>query len=841
MICPVHEAAEETPPFIQGGQIRFQAHQVGWIICGFFTFIAVGVSWWLINKHLANYTNKGQQRYIVRCLFLVPVYAIISTLSYILYDSYASVLILIRDAYESVVLHAFFWLLLEYISHDAEEQKEVFREIHLQKWMFPLGFIKRKPSGLYFLQIMKWGILQYAFLRPTCTIVALILNIFGLYCEESYSPAFGNIYITTIVSISVSMAMYCLIQLYVPIADHLKQHHPLLKFFAIKAVVFLTFWQSILLSVLTMLKVVKDVSLSPCVTQYMTAAEINIGFAALLETFEMMIFAFLHIRAFSYLPYRLRPGDGSKNIPTSKWRSLGHVLDFRDVFRQIWTACVYSWDRIRGYEPEQSGRNAHLQQALGRRRVRAFGKDGYDVDTANSEKGKSVDVATGLGHHWLKLNLHDEHENEMSADHKEQGLEDAIDAELRRLRMISEHNRQAGKLQSQPKGSKKKSSTHRRYAAASQESEPPYPFTGSAFGFHREGEMYISSFGQQRPSKAAYGNRSFWRGLYDRTVGTGRGGHRQVLHEEVDEEDDRGEMGQPENPSWKGRATYPPASPELEDRPPRSIVGLPVGPINWSLYQQPRSGRGTALVASAIDEEELPPLPKGAVGNAVMTDMGQPNRRSLVPSIEATSAQRVTKEMASASLPTRIGSAAAPSSPLSKSTEPKTQSTRVIIPSPLSPARHSEMSITDPLVAPASPTVQGRDRQRRSGIQDGYDAKLPSETGHLYLSMAHSMKGPISPSDVTTKATPRSSPPSKDRSRRRTTLETSARLASQSLPRFADASRHIAPTILVGPSSLSTPPRFSPSRSRYEPDDYEQRYSPDPLDSPPPPPILRSS
>ncbi|KAJ8088608.1 hypothetical protein PM082_013851 [Marasmius tenuissimus] len=37
----------------------------------------------------------------------------------------------------------------------------------VRKWVFPLGFVKSKPAdGLYFLQAMKWGVLQYCVLRP---------------------------------------------------------------------------------------------------------------------------------------------------------------------------------------------------------------------------------------------------------------------------------------------------------------------------------------------------------------------------------------------------------------------------------------------------------------------------------------------------------------------------------------------------------------------------------------------------------------------------------------------------------------------------------------------------
>ena len=39
-----------------------------------------------------------------------------------------------------------------------------------------------------------------------------------------------------IVSISVTVAMYCLIQLYVVVSEQLKPHRPLLKLFSVKAV-----------------------------------------------------------------------------------------------------------------------------------------------------------------------------------------------------------------------------------------------------------------------------------------------------------------------------------------------------------------------------------------------------------------------------------------------------------------------------------------------------------------------------------------------------------------------------------------------------------------------------
>lgn len=76
-------------------------------------------------------------------------------------QNHSTPIILIRDAYEAIVLTAFFYLLLMYISHDSEEQKRVFlkaglsleadeiarqKSLEIQKWVFPLGFVKWKPK-----------------------------------------------------------------------------------------------------------------------------------------------------------------------------------------------------------------------------------------------------------------------------------------------------------------------------------------------------------------------------------------------------------------------------------------------------------------------------------------------------------------------------------------------------------------------------------------------------------------------------------------------------------------------------------------------------------------------
>ncbi|KDQ20228.1 hypothetical protein BOTBODRAFT_102035 [Botryobasidium botryosum FD-172 SS1] len=211
-------------------------------------------------------TNRAHPLYpkdIVRLLFMVPVYAIVTFISYLFY-THASPIVLIRDSYEAVIISAFFYLLLEYIGSAPYHQKEVFRrEVDMThfSWVFPMGWVKWTPDdGFYFLQLMKWGVLQYCVLRPLSTLISVILNAMGLYCEDSWSLGWGHIYVCLIIACQILTWVYCLIQFYMPISGQLAPYKPLLKFFAVKAVIFLTFWQSVILSLLSTAGVIKDVS-----------------------------------------------------------------------------------------------------------------------------------------------------------------------------------------------------------------------------------------------------------------------------------------------------------------------------------------------------------------------------------------------------------------------------------------------------------------------------------------------------------------------------------------------------------------------------------------------------
>ncbi|KAL2433399.1 hypothetical protein ABEF95_004086 [Exophiala dermatitidis] len=284
-------------------------HRLGLYLGAIFSLIAVAVSFLLIFLHATHYLKPWEQRHIIRILFMVPVYAAVSFLSYYYYN-HSVYFEVIRDCYEAFAIASFFSLLCAYVAPDLHQQKVYFRTITPKKWVWPMkyfqkctggpekGWLRTPRSGLTWFNVIWVSIFQYCFIRVFFTIVAVITQAMDRYCLESINPAFSHVWIMVFESIAVTVAMYCLIQFYVQIKDDIKQHKPLLKVAAIKLVIFLSFWQTICISFLTSTGAIKA-------TNQIQTPDIKVGIPALLLCIEMAIFAVFHIWAFSWRPYTL--------------------------------------------------------------------------------------------------------------------------------------------------------------------------------------------------------------------------------------------------------------------------------------------------------------------------------------------------------------------------------------------------------------------------------------------------------------------------------------------------------------------------------------------------------
>ena len=106
------------------------------------------------------------------------------------------------------------------------------------------------PSGPLCLRFCKQGTLQFCIVKSIMAFIVILLQLSNLYEDGNWSLANGYIYSTIIYNVSVSLALYALFLFYFATKDLLRPYEPVLKFFTIKSVIFLSYWQGFLLAVL---------------------------------------------------------------------------------------------------------------------------------------------------------------------------------------------------------------------------------------------------------------------------------------------------------------------------------------------------------------------------------------------------------------------------------------------------------------------------------------------------------------------------------------------------------------------------------------------------------------
>jgi hypothetical protein len=116
---------------------------------------------------------------------------------------------------------------------------------------FPMNYmLKPWPLGEWFYLVIKFGLVQYVIIKTICAILAVILESFGVYCEGEFKWNCGYSYTAVVLNFSQSWALYCLVQFYAAIKDELAHIKPLAKFLTFKSIVFLTWWQGVVIALL---------------------------------------------------------------------------------------------------------------------------------------------------------------------------------------------------------------------------------------------------------------------------------------------------------------------------------------------------------------------------------------------------------------------------------------------------------------------------------------------------------------------------------------------------------------------------------------------------------------
>ncbi|CCG83548.1 Predicted protein [Taphrina deformans PYCC 5710] len=338
-ICPADVYGASTGndvPFWEGVTTNnLSAHQIGWTICGAFAAVNSVFAFWLITQHLRHYNKPQFQRYYVRIILMIPVYSLVSFLGYRYYE-YSTYFELGLSFYEAFVIASFFILILNMLSDQEGREKDVLSRGKRHAAMIPLCCIHFHTDSWWFLEVVKWSILQYVVVEPLEAIAGVVLEATGHLCPESFSFQFGHVWLTIIEFSSVTIATYVLIQFYIIIRHDIAAFKPLWKFVAIKLVIFLSFYQSMLLSALGYAGVIKA-------TQYWTQANIEYGLNSLIITIEMFLFCFLDWFAYSYKDFVAKAGPKRR---VSMFMAAVDAFNIFDLFVEVGRNLTWFWHAV---------------------------------------------------------------------------------------------------------------------------------------------------------------------------------------------------------------------------------------------------------------------------------------------------------------------------------------------------------------------------------------------------------------------------------------------------------------------------------------------------------------
>ncbi|KZV43695.1 transmembrane protein 184A-like [Dorcoceras hygrometricum] len=326
-----------------------------------------------IYRHLLNYTEPIFQRYIVRIIFMVPVYALMSFLSLVFNES-AIYFNSIREVYEAWVIYNFLSLCLAWVGGPGAVVLSLTGKILKSNWCLMTCCFPPIPLDGRFIRRCKQGGLQFVILKPILVTVTFILYAKGKYKDGDFSPSQSYLYLTIIYTISYSVALYALALFYVACRDLLQPFNPVPKFIIIKSVVFLTYWQGVLVFLAAKSGLIKDTE---------EAAE----FQSFIICVEMLIAAFGHLYAFPYKEYAGANIGANHGLAAS----LAHALKLNDFYH----------DTVHQFAPTYHdyvlyNHNSEGDEGARKYRARTFVPTGPEMDTVRKNKhmfvNKSEDI-----------------------------------------------------------------------------------------------------------------------------------------------------------------------------------------------------------------------------------------------------------------------------------------------------------------------------------------------------------------------------------------------------------------------------------------------------------------
>jgi len=304
-----------------------EASVIALFVAGYAMCCSIILTAILVAMHLYAFTNPVEQRFIIRIIVMCPIYAMDSFLALQFYHL-GVIIAVIRDTYEGYVIFQFFQLLLAYGGGDRLVVQEWAVSKPTMQHPWPFGRLTPVNLNQNTLDWWKWMVTQYAVINPLLTLITIPLY----FIEQDGKPIYeegrldlGSAYfwIAGIRFWSVGGALTALLYFLFAVEPQIPDKKPEAKFLAVKAVVFATFWQSVLFAGLSHYKVIQR-------TNLWSKEEVATGLNNFCVCCEMFFVSIIHRWVFSDSPYLTEVG----RYPPNRY-ILKYLFNIDDVTRVI--------------------------------------------------------------------------------------------------------------------------------------------------------------------------------------------------------------------------------------------------------------------------------------------------------------------------------------------------------------------------------------------------------------------------------------------------------------------------------------------------------------------------
>ena len=329
-------------------------------VCSLAATVLSLVSIWFQSK---NYRKPLLQRYVIRILIMVPIYAIASWGS-IMSLTASLYLDPIRDVYEAFTIYTFLQLLVNFLGGERSLIiMMVGRRPVNHPWPLNHCFNKVDISDPHTFLAIKRGILQYTWLKPILSLANIIMKSTGTYREGYIGIDSGYFWESLIYNISVTVSLYALAMFWVCMAQDLKPFRPVPKFLCVKLIIFASYWQGLFLSILQFLGAI------PNDVKGYTADNLAAAIQDALICVEMPIFAVAHWYAFSWHDYADKTISSARMPVKYALRDAFGPVDLIQDAKETFTGKHYEYrlfdsgDNVLAHE-ESKSRAARMREGM---------------------------------------------------------------------------------------------------------------------------------------------------------------------------------------------------------------------------------------------------------------------------------------------------------------------------------------------------------------------------------------------------------------------------------------------------------------------------------------------